>query len=1005
MATSKQRDVEVALRVTTAGGEAVSELVGDVQALAGEGQSLGTALKSGAAGADTLTAELTRLAAVTKENRAAEAAASAEVARTKRTLDEQRDALARLRATYAGAGGDATKYKTDVAALRVAIVDSGAALRDKRTALSEASTAAKSAAAAEQQLAAQVRQAGEASKKTAADVSTVGKSASDTAGILRQLGPLIAGAFSAQQFVQVIASSESLHRSFEQIFGSAGRAAEELAFVKDTANRLGLENLALAKSYQSISAATRGTSLEGEQTRAVFEAIVRAMATLGKSSAETERALVAVSQIASKGTASMEELRGQLGEALPGAMQAAAKGAGITVEQLTDMVSSGHVLASDILPALTKGLNDLYGKAAPPDNIISNWARLKNVLTDTAVAVGEGGASTGLAKALSGAAIAVQGASAEVDILGTGLGELVAAVVTGNHELGTGEEVANKYADALRRSAETAGFAEKSQAELTSAQQQGNQTAGEAFRALERLAQKQQQTGDSLLKIKAVYGELVKGSNDYTEQLGKEAAARASEGAALTQLVNLYGTETEKRRVLASVAEMQYAAAQRLAQAREVEAIVAQSLSIKLQEEALRRNDTTEATRKEIEAAQKSAASKNAEAEQSKASAAAKRIEVEATKASALAYQENTARVYEFRAAAAEASREVARLTELQKQGKATDEQVAEARVKAAGATRLYRDALADASAAAQRRVTDEQQLAQAEQAAISLEVVRVKSLREVADANGDAVKSGQLLREETNLQVQAAQAQADASRREAQAIREAASAREAELRATGELTAAKAAEIESARRSADLKDIEAQKADILAQKTRDLANSEQARTAGLEKQIEVQEKAIQLAERQRALDERKRTAYDTAGNVVNAQGETLTSIINTLKGYGLDEAKARELAKPYINPNGQVNYGAGNSLGGSTLSDTLRILAEKTLSSGPKPTLSQANTAPAPAAPGNTQPASPATGGSRTVNINIGGLVSAVNVASQADSDTLVKTLKLLGNARATAV
>jgi tape measure domain-containing protein len=986
---TNRRDVELALRVKTEGGEQAAELAGDVRGLAGEGEKLDAALSGGAAGADRLKAELAALSTATKEFRAVEATAGAEVDKIKRTLAEQVEALARLRLTYASTGGDAAKYKADVIALRLEILNSRSALREKQDALSSAGIAAKNAAAAEQQLAAQVRQAGDASKKAAADVATVGKSAGDTAGILRQLGPLIAGAFSAQQFVQTVASAESLHRSFEQIFGSAARAADELEYVRSTANRLGLENLVLAKSYQSIAAATKGTSLEGEQTRAVFEAIVRAMSTLGKSSAETERALVAVQQIASKGTASMEELRGQLGEALPGAMQAAAKGAGITVEQLTDMVSTGHVLAADLLPALTKGLNDLYGKASPPDNIVSNWARLKNVLADTAIAIGEGGASTGIAKALSGAAIAVQGASAEVDILGTGLGELVAAVVTGNHELGTGEEVANKYADSLRKAAETAGFADRAQTALNAAQQQGNQTTAEAFRATERLADKQQQAGESLLKIKASYGELAKGSKEYTDQIEKEVAARSSEGAALVQLVNLYGSEAEKRQVLTSVAETQFAAMQNLAQAREVEAIIARSFAIQLQEEAAKRGDTTEATRKEIEAAQKSAAAKNTEAEQSKATAAIKRIEAEAAKASAIAYQDNTARVYEFRAAAVAAAAEVARLTELQKQGKATDDQVAEARVKAAGATRLYRDALADASAAAQRRTADVQQLAQAEQAAISVELERVKSLREVANANGDAVKAGQLLREETALQVQAAQAQADASRREAQAIREAASAREAELKATGDLTAAKRAEIESARRNADLKDIEAQKADILADKIRKLADSEQSRTAVLEKQIEVQEKAIALQERQRALEERKRTAFDTAGNVVNAQGETLTSIINTLKGYGLSEDQARKAAQAYINPNGSVNYGAGNDLGGASLSDTLRILAERTKASAPT-----VGAAPAPAASGST----------RTVNINIGGKTTAVNVASQADSDALVGLLRQLETAKGSA-
>lgn len=236
-----------------------------------------------------------------------------------------------------------------------------------------------------------------------------------------------------------------------------------------------------------------------------------------------------------------------------------------------------------------------------------------------------------------------------------------------------------------------------------------------------------------------------------------------------------------------------------------------------------------------------------------------------------------------------------------------------------------------------------------------------------MAAANLDGAAVGQLMRQETALQVQAAQESADAARPEVQAIRDAASARETELRATGQRTTVKRDDIEAARRSADLKDIEGHKTDILAQKIQALADSEQARTAVLEKQIETQEKALQQAERQRALEERKKTAFDTAGNVVNAQGETLTSIMGTLKGYGLSEDADRREAQKFINPNGRVNYGAGHSLGGLSLSDTLRIVAERARAGG---------------APVGV--AKPAAGASRTVNINIAGQKTAINVASQ---------------------
>lgn len=988
--TQANRSVEMALRIKTEGAESIAELGRDVRDLAGEGAGLESALTGGAA-------SLTKLAAATKQFRTEEAAARGDLKETQSELQQKRDELERLRIKYRAVGGEAAAFRLEEGRLKEEILNARTALRQKRETLDTAAIASKNAAAAERNLATEIERSGKATVKATADTRAglegVNRAGLDATGALRQLGPLIASAFSAQAFVQTITSAESLSRSFEQIFGSAARAREELDFIRSTADRLGLENLELARSYQSLSAATKGTTLEGEATRQVFEAVSRAMSTLGKGSADTNRALTAIAQIASKGTASMEELRGQLGEALPGALQAAADGAGLTVAQLVEMVSSGQVLSGDILPALTKGLNNLYAKAAPPQTIISEWARFKNVLADTAIALGEGGASKGIAKALSGAALAVQGASAEVDILGTSLGEMVGALVTGNFELGTGEELAARYAEQLRKSAEAAGLAEKSQTELSAAQAQGAQTAAEGFRASELLAANQQSVGESMLKTKALYADLAKGAHEYTEQVNKELVARTSEAAALVQFANLAGSEVEKRQAAVGAAEAHLAASQRLARAREVEAIIAQSLSIKLQEEASHRNDTTEATRKEIEKAQQSAAAKNTEAQSAAAVAAAKRIEAEAARVNAQAYEDNTARLHEYRAAASEAAREVERLVALQQQGKATDDEVAEARTKAAGATRLYRDALSDAADAAERRVNTERQLAQAAQACISVDLERVKAAHEVALANDDAAKAASLQRQETMLQVQAAQLQADAARREAQAIREVTSQREAELRALGELTAAKRDELDAARRSADLKDLEAEKADILAQKTRDLANSEATRTAGLEQQIAAQEKALDLAQRQQALEERKRTSYNTAGEAVNMGGQTLMSLIETLKGYGLDDKKAQEIARQFTDSKGEVPYfdnPGQKKYGADTLSMALQKAASQAL---------YGNGAPVA---GSQQPA--AGSASRTVNIKLNGRSSAINVASQQDSDALVGVLRQLENGKATA-
>ena len=166
------------------------------------------------------------------------------------------------------------------------------------------------------------------------------------------------GLFAAMQagkdFIAANAGAESLLRTLTQLKGSSQAAAAELEYIRGASNRLGIDAREAAKSYTQLLAATQGTALEGDGARRVFEAVAGAMASLGKSSAETNSALLAVNQMASKGTVQMEELKGQLGEALPGALKAAANGTSLTVAELSKMVESGNVLAEDLLPALAR---------------------------------------------------------------------------------------------------------------------------------------------------------------------------------------------------------------------------------------------------------------------------------------------------------------------------------------------------------------------------------------------------------------------------------------------------------------------------------------------------------------------------------------------------------------------------------------------------------------------------------------------------------------------------
>jgi tape measure domain-containing protein len=150
--------------------------------------------------------------------------------------------------------------------------------------------------------------------------------------------------------------------------GDSGAAGERFDYLASISNKLGLSLDSVAQGYTTIAAASKGTSIEGETTRQTFEGISAAAATLGLTGEQTEGALLAVSQMISKGKVQAEELRGQLGERLPGAFQLAAKAMGMTTAELDKFMADGKLMAEDFLPKFATELNNTFGGSAA-DNV------------------------------------------------------------------------------------------------------------------------------------------------------------------------------------------------------------------------------------------------------------------------------------------------------------------------------------------------------------------------------------------------------------------------------------------------------------------------------------------------------------------------------------------------------------------------------------------------------------------------------------------------------------
>lgn len=188
---------------------------------------------------------------------------------------------------------------------------------------------------------------------------------------LRSLTNLAGGLFAVdkafsllKQGLQITSDFERLDASLSAVSSSSVNFARTQSFLRDLSDKLGISYETLASSYKGLKAATNGTVLEGKATEKIFTAVVHAGAALKLSNDEVKGSLLAISQMMSKGTVSAEELRGQLGERLPGAFKLMADGLGVTEIELNKMLQTGEVMATDALPKLAAQLEKTYGANA-----------------------------------------------------------------------------------------------------------------------------------------------------------------------------------------------------------------------------------------------------------------------------------------------------------------------------------------------------------------------------------------------------------------------------------------------------------------------------------------------------------------------------------------------------------------------------------------------------------------------------------------------------------------
>jgi len=217
------------------------------------------------------------------------------------------------------------------------------------------------------------------------------KADSASAGFKRLAGAAVSFAVIKAGFDKSVNSALAYDRIMRRLEVGTRDASKAFREISGIVNRYGLNLEKSAGSIASFAAATKGTTLEGTQTIAVFKGMAAAASALSLSADQTEGALKALEQMVSKGTVQAEELRGQLGERLPGAFALSAKAMKLTTSELNKMLSLGKVTAEDLLPKLAMEMENLYGSKAisAAGQLQGSLNKVNNVIFETSAAFGQ----------------------------------------------------------------------------------------------------------------------------------------------------------------------------------------------------------------------------------------------------------------------------------------------------------------------------------------------------------------------------------------------------------------------------------------------------------------------------------------------------------------------------------------------------------------------------------------------------------------------------------------
>lgn len=377
-------------------------------------EALQNAPKVGAAGSDPLNMAAQRRVLLEAKRDWVEA--EAEVKRLAQAMRGVAAPTAEMGAALGRAQGQARGLKDEYLAQREALGRLGGTVQSTFAQFSHSASAMRAAGSAAQATGSALGSAAFGASSFASGLAKSAAEAGAGSGVFGQLRNQVLGLASAYVGLQaafgqiggVIKSYQTLEAAQSRLGAvfnqDTDKVAAELDFLKRQAARLGISFATLADEYGKFTVAASAANFTSEATRKVFLSVAEAGRVNKLSADQMSGVFLALTQMISKGKVQAEELRGQLGERLPGAFNIFADALGITTEKLDEMLQAGQVLATQgTLLKFADALNVRFGPqlAASLKTTTTEIGRFQNELFNAHLRVANGGFVDGLNKALA----------------------------------------------------------------------------------------------------------------------------------------------------------------------------------------------------------------------------------------------------------------------------------------------------------------------------------------------------------------------------------------------------------------------------------------------------------------------------------------------------------------------------------------------------------------------------------------------------------------------------